>query len=58
MYQAKFAQKMRTHIIGFENDFFYQKSSRFRDNVEECGRSRKATNDSVIWRMRFVALDN
>jgi len=38
--------------------FFPPKSSRLRDNVEECGRSRKATNNTITRSMRFVTLDN
>ena len=37
---------------------FSKTSSRLRNNVEECGKFRKATNDTIIWRMRFVTLDN
>jgi hypothetical protein len=35
----------------FCNNFFSLKSSRLWDNVEECGRSGQAADESIIWRM-------
>jgi hypothetical protein len=32
---------------------FFRKSCRLCDNVEKYGRARQATDDDVIWRVRF-----
>ena len=36
------------------NKSFTRKSCRLWDNVEKYGRTGQATDDSIIWRMRFA----
>ena len=40
-----------THLIF--NNFFFRKSYRLRDNVENCGKAKQATYDNIIRRMRI-----
>jgi hypothetical protein len=46
----------KTHIL--YSVTFFQKSCRLWDNVEKYGRARQATDDNIIWRMRFACFIN
>jgi hypothetical protein len=52
MFQTKFVQKVKTHILC--SITFSQKSCRLSDNVEKYGRARQTTDDNIIRRMRFA----
>jgi hypothetical protein len=47
-----FRENQNTHSMF--NNSFPRKSWHFWDKVEKYGTSRQATEDNVIWRMRFV----
>jgi len=49
----KIVEKIKTRIL-CPVTFFFQKSCFFLDNVEKFGRARQATDDSIIWHMRFA----
>ena len=51
----KFVDKSKTHFM-FNN--FFLKPCALWDNVETRGTARKATDDIVIWRMRFACWIN
>ena len=45
---SKFAEKIRTHILGF------RQSSHLRGNVETYGRAREATGDNRVRRIHIA----
>jgi len=53
MFQTKFAQKFKTHILCSVNSP-PRKSCRLWDNVERCGTAGQATDDNTVRRMRFA----
>jgi hypothetical protein len=53
MFQTKFVEKIKTHIL-CSITFFFRKSWLLWDNVEKYGTARQATDDNIIWRMRFA----
>jgi hypothetical protein len=52
MFQTKFVEKIKTHILCSVT--CSRKAFRLWDNVEKYGRSRQATDDNTIRRMRFA----
>jgi hypothetical protein len=44
----------KAKYIFYVQEPFSRNSSRLWDNVEEYGRAREATDDNIIWRMRFA----
>jgi hypothetical protein len=40
------------------NNFFFLKSCHLWDNVKKYGTARQATDDNIIWRMRFACWIN
>ena len=52
MFQTKVVQKIKTHILC--SITFSQKSYHVWDNVEKCGRSWEATDDSITRCMHFA----
>jgi hypothetical protein len=52
MFQTKVVEKVKTRIL-CSITFFFQKSFRLWDNVEQYGTARQATDDNIIRRMRF-----
>jgi len=53
MFQTKFVEKIRTHIL-CSTYIFPEKSFRLRDNVEKYCRAGQATDDNIIRRMRIA----
>jgi len=49
MSQTKFVEKTRTHFLCPVT--FVRILSRLRNNMKEYGRSRQATDHSILWRM-------
>jgi hypothetical protein len=49
MFQKNFVQKIKTHVLCLIKVF--RKSCHLRDNVEQYGTARQATDDNIIWRM-------
>jgi len=47
MSQAKVAEKLKTHILCSGTSFFFRKSCRLGDNVENCGTAGETTNDNM-----------
>jgi hypothetical protein len=56
MFQRIVVEKIRIHILRYI--IFCRKSYHLRDNVEKCGSAGEATDDNIIWRMRFVCCIN
>ena len=60
MLQAKFVDKIKTHILCSITFFFYfyppppRKSRLLWDMVEKCGRDRETRDDNIIRRTRFA----
>jgi hypothetical protein len=54
MFGTKVVEKIKTHIFIFGNSFPPRKLCRLWYNVEKHGRARQATDDNIIWRMRFA----
>ena len=54
MFQKEVVQKIKTYILCSITVF--RKSCRLWDNVENFGRARQATDDNMVWRMRFPYL--
>jgi len=52
VFQTKVAEKIKTHNLCSIN--YYQKSCHIWANVENCGRTRQAADDDVIWCMEYV----
>jgi hypothetical protein len=52
MFQTKVVEKLKTHILCSIK--FFQKSYRLWDNVEKYDRTRQATDDNILRRMRFA----
>jgi hypothetical protein len=52
MFQTKVVEKIKTHFLC--SITFSRKSCRLWDNVEKYGRARQATDNNIIWRMRFA----
>ena len=55
-YQIRVLEKIETRLM-FENFFSPRKSWRLWDNVEKCGRARKAADDSLIRLLALCVLD-
>jgi len=49
MFQAKVVEKIKTHIL-CSIHFFPRKSHRLWENVENCGTTRQARDDTVRFR--------
>jgi hypothetical protein len=47
----KVVEEIITHILF---SYFFWKSSRLRDNVEEYGKDRQATNDNILGSMCYA----
>ena len=47
MFQTKFVERNTS-------TFFSQKSCRLWDNVKKYGTAGEATDDKIVWRMRFA----
>jgi hypothetical protein len=52
MFQTEVVDKIKTHILCSIS--FPRKSCRLWDNVEQYGRARQATDDTIIRRMRIA----
>jgi hypothetical protein len=52
MFHTKVVEKIKTHILCSVT--FFQNPCRLWYNVEKFGRARQATDDNIIWRMRFA----
>jgi len=52
-FRTKVIEKIKPQFM-FSIFFFFRKSCRFLDNVEKCGRSRQATDENAVRRMRFA----
>ena len=52
MFQTKFVDTIKTGILC--SITFFRKSSRLIDNVQKYGRAGHATDNDIIWRMRFA----
>ena len=52
MSQTKAVEKIKTHLM-FSN-YFPEKSYRFLDNAEKCGRVGQAKDDNITQRMHFA----
>jgi len=53
MFQRLAAEKIKIHILR-SITFFFRKSYRLWDNVEKLRGDGEATDEKIIWRMRFV----
>jgi hypothetical protein len=51
MFQAKFLEKIKTHILFSAT--LSRKSCRIWDNVEKHGVAKQDTDENIICRMRF-----
>ena len=56
MFQTKIVEKIKTHILCSVT--FFPKIVPLWDNAEKYGRTRKATEDNIIWRTRFACWIN
>jgi hypothetical protein len=52
MLQTQFVEKIKTHIL--YSITFFRKSCPLWNNVKKYGIARQATDDNIIWRMRFA----
>jgi len=53
MFQTKFVEKIKTHVL-CSNDVFFWQSSRLWENVGKYGRARQATEDSTAHIARWI----
>jgi len=58
MFQTKFVEKLKTHILC--TVIFFREFSRLWDDVEKYGRTRMATDNTIILRIKdgICMLDN
>jgi hypothetical protein len=54
MFQTKFVEKIKTHILCWITSFFFRKSCRLWDNAGKYGTARQVIYDNIIQRMRFA----
>jgi hypothetical protein len=45
IFQTKVVKKIKTHIFVFNNNYFFRKSCRLLDNVENCGAAGHTTHN-------------